>query len=60
MAQSVEERVERLERQRDTLSEQVSTIKVKREGASDKLDERARTAHENTHARYERGSDPYT
>ena len=56
LAQRVEEQDEYQEKQRDTLSEQASTIKVKREDASDKFDERARTAHENTHARHKRGS----
>ena len=48
LAQWVEERDEHLEKQRDTLSEQASTIAVKHKDASDKLDGRARTAHEST------------
>ena len=60
LAQRVEERDEHQEKQRDTLSEQASTITVKHKDANDKLDERARTAHENTHARHQRGWGPCT
>ena len=60
LAQRVEERDEYQEKQRDTLSEQASTITVKHKDANNKLDKRARTAHENTHARHQRGWDPCT